>query len=138
MMRRFLMAAAFLAAGTTPMVLQAQTAGAPTTTPSTTTPGMTTQATRSSVGQMRAKQLMDRDVYTNDGTEIGEIEDLIIDPASGRIISVVVEVETRLGLTEKHIGIEFNQLRFTQGERRVTINMTRDQVRSLPGIAYND
>ncbi|MFC3124384.1 PRC-barrel domain-containing protein [Pseudoroseomonas globiformis] len=87
---------------------------------------------------IRAKQLMDRDVYTTDDTEIGEIEDLVIDPANGHVVTVIIEVENRLGLTDKHVAVDLNQLRLTPGERRITINMTRDNVRSLQGITYND
>jgi hypothetical protein len=36
------------------------------------------------------------------------------------------------------VAVELNQLRLTPGERRITINMTRDGVRSLRGIDYND
>lgn len=129
MRHRFWVAVTILAASLAPLASQAQPAGAPTAS---------TQGARIDASHLRAKQLMDRDVFTNDGTEIGEIEDLVIDLATGRILSVVVEVETRLGLTDKYISIEFNQLRFTPGERRVTINLTRDQVRSLPGITYNN
>ena len=36
-------------------------------------------------GQIRAKDLIDRDIHSSDNVEIGEVEDLVIDPASGRI-----------------------------------------------------
>ncbi|WP_419900279.1 PRC-barrel domain-containing protein [Roseomonas sp. USHLN139] len=112
----------------TPLAATAQTA-----------PAAGTQAgLRIEANQIRAKQLMDRDVYTTDNTEVGEVEDLVIDPANGRIVSVVIEVENRLGLTDKYVAVDLNQLRLTPGERRITIDMTRDNVRSLRGITYND
>jgi sporulation protein YlmC with PRC-barrel domain len=89
-------------------------------------------------GQLRAKDLIDRDVYSTDGVEIGEIEDMIVDPAQGRITAVVVELETRLGFTERYISVPLDRLRLTPGERRVTLAMTRDEVRGVPGIAYRD
>jgi len=104
-----------------------------------TTPATGTQAgMQIDANHIRAKQLMDRDVYTTDNTEIGEVEDLVIDPATGRVTTVVIEVENRLGLTDKHVAVDLNQLRLTSGERRITINMTRDNVRSLRGVNYND
>ena len=96
-----------------------------------------TAGMRIEAGQLRATQLIDRDVYTTDNIEIGEIEDLVLDPASGRIVAVVIEVETRLGLTDKYVAVELRQLRLTPGERRITIEMTRDAVRSLRGITYD-
>ena len=47
-------------------------------------------------------------------------------------------MENRLGLTDKYVAVDLNQLRLTPGERRITIDMTRDNVRSLRGIAYKD
>ncbi|MBI0432907.1 PRC-barrel domain-containing protein [Roseomonas sp. KE0001] len=89
-------------------------------------------------GQIRAKQLMDRDVYSTDNKEIGEVEDLVIDTASGRIVTTVVEVEGRLGMTDKYVSVPLNRLSLKPGERRVTIDMTEEQVKSLPGIDYRD
>ncbi|MBB5695204.1 PRC-barrel domain-containing protein [Muricoccus pecuniae] len=87
-------------------------------------------------GHVRADELMDRDVYSTDGVEIGEVEDLIIDPAAGRIAMVIIEVENRLGLTQKHVSVPMDRLRVAPGERRVTINMASNEIRSLPGVNY--
>ncbi|UFN48255.1 PRC-barrel domain-containing protein [Roseomonas sp. OT10] len=135
-MHRLLLAAAVIAPmATFGPATQAQTAQAPATPAPTATQGRGMQIDAS---HMPAKRLIDRDVYSTDNVEIGEIEDLIIDPAQGRIVTVVIEVENRLGLTDKYVSVPLNQLRFTPGERRITINMTRDQVRSLQGIDYRD
>lgn len=86
-------------------------------------------------GQTRAKALIDRDVYSADDVEIGEIEDLLLD-AEGRVVSAVIEIETRLGFTAKYVLVPYGQLR--QGDRRVTLPMTREEVRALPGVDYRD
>jgi sporulation protein YlmC with PRC-barrel domain len=129
MFRKALLTAAAVAALAAPVALQAQT-------PSTTQ--NTTQGARIDASHLRAKQLMDRDVYSTDNVEIGEIEDLIVDPANGRVVNAIIEIETRLGFTSKYVAVPMNQLRLTPGERRVTVNMTRDQLRELPGVNYND
>lgn len=84
-------------------------------------------------GQVRAKALMDRDVYSSDNVEIGEIEDLLID-AEGRVVSAVIEIESRLGFTAKYIILPYNQLRLE--ERRVTLAIPQEQVRGLPSFDY--
>lgn len=129
MIRKALLTAAAVAALAAPVALQAQTP----TTPQGTSRGMQIDA-----NHLRAKQLMDRDIYSTDNVEIGEIEDLIVDPANGRVVNAVIEIETRLGFTSKYVAVPLNQLRITPGERRVTVNMTRDQVRELPGVDYRD
>jgi sporulation protein YlmC with PRC-barrel domain len=88
--------------------------------------------------QVYVKDLLDRDVYTTDNVEIGEVEGVVLDPAQGRVVSVVIEVERHLGLTERHITVPLDRLRLTPGQRRVTIAMTRDEVRAIPGIRYHD
>ena len=114
-------------------VMQAQVAQAQTAQAQTAPAARGVQI---DANHLRAKDLIDRDIYTTDNVEIGEIEDLLIDPAEGRVTTVVVEVENRLGLTDKYVAVPLNQLRMTPGQRSVTIDMTRDQVRSLRGIDY--
>jgi sporulation protein YlmC with PRC-barrel domain len=98
------------------------------------TPGTQAQ----SAGQPQGEALRDRDVYTTDNVEIGEIEDVIIDPAQGRVVAVVIELERFLGLTERYIALPLDRLRITPGQRRVTVAMTRDEIRAVPGIRYRD
>ncbi|MFC7737495.1 PRC-barrel domain-containing protein [Roseomonas sp. GCM10028921] len=129
---RFIPIAAVLAAlAALPAPVSAQ--GAPSQ-PAASQP--TQAATGIAAGHVRVDELMDRDVYSTDGVEIGEVEDLIIDPAQGRIVMVVIEVENRLGLTQKHVSVPMDRLRVTPGERRVTINMASNEIRSLPGVNY--
>ncbi|WP_338665197.1 PRC-barrel domain-containing protein [Pararoseomonas sp. SCSIO 73927] len=86
-------------------------------------------------GHIRAENLIDRDVYATDNVEIGEVEDLIIDP-QGRVTMVVIEVENRLGMTQKYVSVPMQRLRAVPGERRVTIDMPSAEIRSLPGVNY--
>jgi sporulation protein YlmC with PRC-barrel domain len=127
--KALLTAAALTALATAPVALQAQT---------TSTTQNATRGVQIDASHLRAKQLMDRDVYSTDNVEIGEIEDLIVDPANGRVVNAIIEIETRLGFTSKYVAVPMNQLKLTPGERRVTVNMTRDQLRELPGVNYND
>lgn len=85
-----------------------------------------------------ANRLIDRDVYTTDRVEVGEVEDLVIDPSTGRIVTVVIEVERDLGLNTKYVAVPLDKLSLTPGERRVTLNMTRAELSSLPAIDYHD
>lgn len=89
-------------------------------------------------GQVRAKALFDRDLYSSDGVEIGEVEDLILD-AQGRAVSAVIEVESRLGFTDKYVAVPYGQIAMdVSNPKRATVTMTRDQLRALPGLRYQD
>lgn len=108
------------------------------TTGATAVPGAAQGMTALSMGQMRAKDLMDRDVRSSDDANIGEVEDLVIDPASGRIVAAVIEVEGTLGIGGRYVAVPLDQLRMTAGERRVVVNMTREQLRNVPAFRYRD
>lgn len=86
-------------------------------------------------GQIHAKALIDRNVYDAEGTEVGEIEDLVLDPASGRALSAIVEIEGRLGFRERYVAVPLDRLR-TGEERRIILGMTREELRALPGFDY--
>ncbi|MFL1462961.1 PRC-barrel domain-containing protein [Roseococcus sp. DSY-14] len=87
-------------------------------------------------GQMRAKALLDRDVRSSDGHQVGEVEDMVLD-AQGRVVGVVVEVDRGLLRADRHVMVPFDQLRLG-AERRVELPMTREQVRAMPGFDYRD
>lgn len=89
-------------------------------------------------GQVLVKALLDRDLYSSDNVEVGEIEDVVLD-AQGRAVSAVIEVESRLGFTDKHVAVPYAQISMDGSDRkRATVAMTRDQLRALPGVRYED
>ncbi|KAA2212394.1 PRC-barrel domain-containing protein [Teichococcus oryzae] len=89
-------------------------------------------------GQSRAKMLLDRDAYSSDDVEIGEVEDLILN-AQNQVVLVIIEVESRLGFTDKYVAVPVAQVTPSANNRdRVTVAMTRDQLRNLPGFKYQD
>jgi sporulation protein YlmC with PRC-barrel domain len=89
-------------------------------------------------GQVLATRLMDRDIYSSDDVEIGEIEDLVLD-AQGKAVVAVIEVEGRLGFTDKYVAIPYAQITPSATDRkRATVPMTRDQIKALAGFRYQD
>jgi sporulation protein YlmC with PRC-barrel domain len=88
-------------------------------------------------GQIRANDLIDRDVRSSDDADIGEVEDLILDPAGGRIVAAIIEVEGTLGFGGRYVAVPLGNLRL-DGNRRVTVAMTRDELRAMPAFEYRD
>jgi sporulation protein YlmC with PRC-barrel domain len=115
-------------------VLLAALAGLPSPAPAQTA-GAAPGATSIPAGHIRAEQLMDRDVYTTDNVQVGEVEDLVIDPAQGQVTMVIIELEGRLGLNHRHVAVPLQRLRIVPGERRVTIDMASAEIRALPPLA---
>lgn len=85
-------------------------------------------------GQMRAMDYIDQDVHASDGSEVGEVEDLIIE--GDRIAAAVIEVEGNLGIGERHVTVPISRLR-ADGDRLV-LDMTREQIGALPTFQYRD
>ena len=99
-------------------------------------PATTTPPTAMAQGQFRAKAIIDRDVRSSDGHNVGEVEDMILD-AQGRVVGVVVEVDRGLLRSDRHVMIPFDRIRMGEN-RRVELPMTRDELRAMPGFDYRD
>ncbi len=126
MMKRIIapVAAAVLASG----VAYAQTApsGAadeksPTAEQSTeaqqsATPGAATTAMPS---ELTSERLLDMKVVSPQGENIGEVEQMVIDPKSGQISSLVVSVGGFLGIGDKNVAMPWDQFQMGQDNQLV-------------------
>jgi sporulation protein YlmC with PRC-barrel domain len=88
--------------------------------------------------QPRARGLLDRDVRSSDGSRIGEVEDLMLGPDTGRVVSAVVEVERSADFDGRYLGLPIERLRLARRERWLTADTTREPFRTLPGIHDRD
>lgn len=114
-----------------PLALAAALAlAAPALAQTTVTPAAMAQ------GQIRAKAIMDREVRSSDGHNVGEVEDMVLD-AQGRVVGVVIEVDRGLLRSDRHVMVPFERVRMGDN-RRVELPMTRDEVRAMPGFDYRD
>lgn len=78
-------------------------------------------------------KLEDMDIYTANGDDVGEIEEVLVD-ATGKPVSVAAEVGGFLGIGDKTVVIGLDQLRL-EGDR-LTTSMTKEQMEALP--AWDD
>lgn len=79
--------------------------------------------------QRKISEYFERNIYLADGTEVGEIEDLLLD-ASNRIVAAVVEVESRLGIGERRVAIPLESMSIETD--RLVLNLTAEQLGRLP------
>lgn len=87
---------------------------------------------------MRAEELIGRDVYSMRGDDIGNVEDLIVDAQSGRIQEAVIGVGGFLGIGERNVAVAFDQLRFDRDRQALVVDTTREQLEQSPEFAYGD
>jgi sporulation protein YlmC with PRC-barrel domain len=89
-----------------------------------------------------AEEMLGRDVVGSDGEELGEVEDVIIDPTSGQARQLVISSGGFLGIGEKQIAVDFNRAKVQRGDGGTPIimlqNVTQADVESMPEFEYSD
>jgi len=76
-------------------------------------------------------ELEDMDIIGPDGEEIGEIEDVLVDP-QGDIVAVSAKLGGVLGVGDREVVLRLDQLGLEQGRRNVVVSMTRAEIDALP------
>ena len=72
------------------------------------------------------------EVYSPDGENIGEIDHLIIDKASGRVAYAVMSFGGFLGFGHSHYPIPWNALKYDTSLDGFRTNITEQQLRDAP------
>lgn len=95
------------------------------------------ERTTTSVASLTPQEIMGKAVITEDGSRVGSVEDVLMRNRS-RASHVVVGTGGFLGMGERNVALDVNRLRWS-GERNalVAMNMTRDQIASLPEYRYD-
>jgi hypothetical protein len=75
-------------------------------------------------------------VYDMSGKEIGQIDHLMIDIVSGRVLYAVVNFSGFMGLHPGHHPIPWTSLKFDQSRRGYATAVSKEQVESAP--EYSD
>ena len=88
---------------------------------------------------IRAEEFLGKTVVGANGQELGEIEDVLIEPQSGRAEKVVFARGGFLGIGEKQIAIDAAKLQRLSGSDRFQLSgITLDEVRAMPEFEYNN
>jgi sporulation protein YlmC with PRC-barrel domain len=82
---------------------------------------------------MRASEIIGAKVNTADGTNIGEISEVIVQ-SNGSINGVVIDVGGFLGLGEKPVLLGWNDLSFAGDANDVVVStaLSKEQLNSMP------
>lgn len=77
--------------------------------------------------------LTDRKVVNNNGEEIAEVSDLILDRGTGRVEYVVVKTGSLLGMGGRAVAIPFGALKWESGgKNRFILASTAEQLKAFP------
>ncbi|KZD03392.1 hypothetical protein AUP43_13050 [Oceanibaculum pacificum] len=78
-----------------------------------------------------ADRLIGADVTNNNDENVGEIEDVVLNE-SGQVKYVVVSVGGFLGMGDKHVAMNWSDVKANRAENTVSVNQTKDQLKQAP------
>ena len=102
-----------------------------------TTPPQTAEASTSASTGADVSKLIGRNVKNAQNETIGEIKSVYVNK-DGKIDSVIVGVGGFLGIGERDVKLAWKDLNVTQGGEKVTVNMTKDQLKAMAPYKYSD
>ncbi|CAN5892204.1 hypothetical protein BH11PSE3_BH11PSE3_28120 [soil metagenome] len=114
----------------------ASAAYAQTTPPAKTAPSATMDKSMPAQGS-KAGNLIGRNIQNAQGETIGEIKSIYLDKA-GKVDSVMVGVGGFLGMGEREVKLAWKDLNIMNNGDKVTVNMTKDQLKAQPEYKYPD
>jgi sporulation protein YlmC with PRC-barrel domain len=107
------------------------TTPAPADTAATPTPPAATE-TAASGEPVSADDMMGREVQGSDGQPLGEISDVVVDSASGKIQRVIIASGGFLGLGAKNVAVAFEDIEIRPEGGIVAKGVTQADVESMP------
>jgi len=81
-----------------------------------------------------AKNLIGDPVVTPRGENLGKIEDLVIDPNSGRVDYAVLSFGGFLGVGDKLFAVPLEAMRMSPEEKRFILDVDKERLKQAPGF----
>lgn len=94
-----------------------------------------TQVEVKAAGQIKADTLVGKNLKDNSGETIGEIESVIIDE-TGKVTAVIVGVGGFLGIGDREVAVDWNDLQIGQNGDEIQTALTKDDLKALPEYKY--
>jgi sporulation protein YlmC with PRC-barrel domain len=116
---------------------------APQTPPATPAPATTPAPTLQNQAKLDAgvtadtRKLIGRNIQNQNNETIGEIEAIFLN-SEGKVDGVVVGVGGFLGIGQREVLVSWKDLNIINNGEKVTVNMTKDQLKAMPAYKYKD
>ena len=81
---------------------------------------------------IRAKKVIGTTVKNTAGQKIGQVEDIVLDKQSNRIIFAVVGFGGFLGMNEKYHPVPWSALDYVESEDSYVVPFTKEQLQAAP------
>jgi sporulation protein YlmC with PRC-barrel domain len=90
-------------------------------------------------GMCRASKLIGTDVEDPAGKNLGDVDDVVIDDASGRVAYAVLSFGGFLGMGDKLFAIPFGSLRANpKDEDKLVLDVSKEKLKAAPGFDKNN
>lgn len=83
---------------------------------------------------MGADTLMGNDVYNRQDEDLGDIKEIMLDVAGGRISYAVLSYGGLLGMGEKLFAVPWAALTLDTENKRFTLDVSQDRLENAPGF----
>ncbi len=83
---------------------------------------------------MGADTLMGNDVYNRQDEDLGDIKEIMLDVAAGRISHAVLSYGGLLGMGEKLFAVPWSALTLDTENKRFTLDVSQERLENAPGF----
>ena len=89
-------------------------------------------------GVLKASEIIGTKVEGVDGTNLGNIKDLVIDPEEGDIQYAVLDFGGFAGIGDKYFAVPWQALRLDQEKKRLALDLHKKDLKDAPGFDKNN
>jgi sporulation protein YlmC with PRC-barrel domain len=86
---------------------------------------------------MGAHTLLGNDVYNHEGEDLGDIKELMIDMATGKVAYAVLSFGGWLGMGDKLFAVPWAALALDTEHKRFTLSVHKAALKEAPGFSKN-
>lgn len=83
---------------------------------------------------MGADTLVGNDVYNEQGEDLGDVKEIMLDMSSGRVSYAVLSFGGILGMGEKLFAVPWSALTLDTVNKRFTLNVEKARLENAPGF----
>ncbi|HXV25077.1 MAG TPA: PRC-barrel domain-containing protein [Alphaproteobacteria bacterium] len=89
--------------------------------------------TQQQPGQVRADTLIGAKVTNTEGENVGDVSDILIDE-EGSVAGVLLSVGGFLGIGDKKVAVNWDEIQLQEDGEQVVVNMSKDQISEAPAF----
>src|SRR5690242_14484588 len=86
---------------------------------------------------LKASTVMGMRVQSTEGKKLGDIKDLVIDPADGSIGYAVLDFGGFLGIGDKYFAVPWEALQWTPDHKAIVLDVSKKDLKQAPGFDKN-